>query len=129
MPGFAIRKETQQGYEEVLAKVPDLLKAEGFGVLTRIDVKETLKQKIGAEFRKYTILGACNPNLAHQVLAKDLDIGVMLPCNVVVYEGDGGKAVVLAVDPLQTVAAANPDVRPFAEEVQRRLERALSGLS
>jgi uncharacterized protein (DUF302 family) len=125
MPGFTLRKACRDSYEEVLARIPDLLKAEGFGVLTQIDVKETMKQKIGAEFRKYKILGACNPQLAHQVLSADLEIGAMLPCNVVVYEGDDGKAVVLAIDPLQTVAAANPTVRAVAGQVRERLGRVL----
>jgi len=125
MPGFTLRKRTRESYEEVLARIPDLLKAEGFGVLTQIDVKETMKQKIGAEFRKYKILGACNPQLAHQVLSVDLEIGALLPCNVVVYEGDDGKAIVLAIDPLQTVAAANPAVRAVAEQVRERLGRVL----
>ncbi len=125
MPGFALRKATQTTYDEALARIPDLLKAEGFGVLTRIDVKDTMKQKIGAEFRKYQILGACNPQIAHKVLSSDLEVGVMLPCNVVVYEGDDGKAVVLAIDPMKTVAAANPAIREFADEVQRRLARVL----
>ncbi len=69
---------------------------------------------------------ACNPQLAHQVLGMDLDLGAMLPCNVVVYDGDDGKAVVLAIDPVQTVAAGNPSIRPYAEEVRQRLSRVLS---
>ncbi|HEX9289207.1 MAG TPA: DUF302 domain-containing protein [Anaeromyxobacteraceae bacterium] len=125
MPGFTLRKRTSESYEDVLARIPELLKAEGFGVLTQIDVKETMKQKIGADFRKYKILGACNPQLAHQVLSVDLEIGALLPCNVVVYEGDDGKAIVLAIDPLQTVAAANPAVRAVAEQVRERLGRVL----
>ncbi len=125
MPGFSLKKRTRESYEDVLARLPDLLKAEGFGVLTQIDVKETMKQKIGADFRKYKILGACNPQLAHQVLSVDLEIGALLPCNVVVYEGDDGKAIVLAIDPLQTVAAANPAVRAVAEQVRERLGRVL----
>jgi uncharacterized protein (DUF302 family) len=125
MPGFTLKKVTGRGYEEVLGRIPELLQAEGFGILTEIDVRQTLRQKIGAEFRKYKILGACNPQLAHQVLSADLDIGAMLPCNVVVYEGDDGKAVVLAIDPLQAIAAANPAVRPIAEIVRERLQRVL----
>lgn len=126
MPAFAMRKDAQRSYDEVLALVPELLKAEGFGVLTQIDVKETLQQKLGAPFRKYKILGACNPQLAHQALAADLQVGTMLPCNVVVYEGDDGKAVVLAIDPMQTVAAANPAIRSVAEQVRERLGRVLA---
>ena len=128
MPGFTLKKTTRGSYEDVLARIPDLLKAEGFGVLTEIDVKATMKQKIGVDFRKYRILGACNPQLAHQVLSADLEIGEMLPCNVVVYEGDDGKAVVLAIDPSQAIAAANPGVRPVADIVKERLARVLSRL-
>ena len=120
-----LRKSTQLTYEDALARIPDLLKAEGFGILTQIDVKETLKQKIGADFRKYKILGACNPSLAHKVLSAELAVGVMLPCNVVVYEGDDGKAVVLAIDPMQTMAAGDARIEPVAREVRDRLSRVL----
>ena len=118
----------RSSYDEALVKVQELLKAEGFGVLTQIDVKETLKQKIGAEFRKYRILGACNPQLAHQALSRFTDVGVFLPCNVVVYEDDGGHAVVVAVDPLQTIASQLPELAPLAGEVQSRLARVLERL-
>mgnify|MGYP005813857827 CR=1 FL=1 len=128
MPGFTLKKATTRTYEDVLARMPELLKAEGFGVLTEIDVKATMKQKLGVEFRKYKILGACNPELAHRVLSADLEIGAMLPCNVVVFEGDDGKAVVLAIDPTQAIAAVNPAVRLIAETVRERLARALSRL-
>jgi len=128
MANLGIRKVTKSSYDELLAKVPEALKAEGFGVLTQIDVKETLKEKIGADFRRYRILGACNPQLAHQALKAELEIGVMLPCNVIVYEGDDGKAVVVAVDPMQTVAAASPKLAPIATEVQQRLSRVLQKL-
>ena len=110
-----LRKDTQLTYEDALARLPDLLKVEGFGILT----------KIGAEFRKYRILGACNPQLAHKVLSTELGVGVMLPCNVVVYEGDDGKAVVLAIDPMQTMASADERIEPVAREVRDRLSRVL----
>ncbi len=125
MADFGIRKRTRSSYEEVLEKLPELLKAEGFGVLTQIDVKETLKQKLGVDFRRYKILGACNPPLAHRALQAELEVGVMLPCNVIVYEGDDGKAVVTAIDPVQTVAAANDKLAPIAREVRERLARVL----
>jgi uncharacterized protein (DUF302 family) len=128
MASFGMRKETRSTYDEVLGKLPDLLKAEGFGVLTQIDVKETLKQKLGVDFRRYKILGACNPPLAHKALSAETEIGVMLPCNVVVYEDDRGKAVVVAVDPMQ-MAAAHPGLAVVAQEAQQRLSRVLEKVS
>ncbi len=124
-----LRRVLKSSFEETLAKIPDALKSEGFGVLTEIDVKDTLKKKIGADFRPYRILGACNPQLAYRALSAVTDIGVMLPCNVVVYEGDDGAAVVLAIDPMQTIAAAMPELRELAGEVRTRLRRALDRLS
>jgi uncharacterized protein (DUF302 family) len=129
MAEFGIRKKTGLTYDEALAKVPDLLKAEGFGILTQIDVRETLQQKIGVDFRRYKILGACNPLLAHRALTAVLEIGVMLPCNVIVYEGDDGKAVVTAVDPMATIAASQPALKEIAAEVRARLARALDHLA
>jgi uncharacterized protein (DUF302 family) len=129
MAQLGLKRQTSTTYEDVLARLPELLKAEGFGVLTQIDVKETLKQKIGADFRKYKILGACNPQLAHRALSTVTEVGVLLPCNVVVYEGDDGKAVVVAVDPMQTIAAQLPALGPIAEEVRARLARVLDGLA
>jgi uncharacterized protein (DUF302 family) len=129
MVSFGIRQPTVSGYDEVLEKLPELLKAEGFGVLTQIDVKDTLKQKLGVEFRRYKILGACNPTLAHRALTAELELGVMLPCNVIVFEGDDGKAVVVAVDPMQTVAAASEKLAPVAREVREKLARVLEKLS
>ncbi len=86
-------------FEQAIERIKDSLKEEGFGVLTEIDVKETLKKKLDADFRKYVILGACNPKLAHESLSNDLNIGLLLPCNVIVYENEDGKIVVSAVDP------------------------------
>ncbi len=128
MAEIGIRKVVKASYDEALARVPEALKAEGFGVLTRIDVKQTLKEKIGVDFRRYQILGACNPKLAHQALSTEIGIGVMLPCNVIVYEGDDGKAVVTAIDPMQTVAAASESLAPIAGEVRERLSRVLEKL-
>lgn len=125
MSQLGMKKPSSWTYEQALEKLPELLKAEGFGILTQIDVKETLKQKLGLDFRKYRILGACNPTLAHQALSAVVDLGVMLPCNVVVYEGDDGKAVVTSVDPMQTIAAARPELAPIASEVRARLARVL----
>jgi uncharacterized protein (DUF302 family) len=116
-------------YDAVLAKLPDALKAEGFGVLTQIDVRDTLREKLGIEFRRYKILGACNPALAHRALQAELAIGVMLPCNVVVYEEEGDRTVVIAVDPMETIAASSDALRPIAEEVRGKLARILEQLS
>jgi uncharacterized protein (DUF302 family) len=116
------------GYDEALAQVPEALKSEGFGVLTEIDVKDTLKKKLGADFRRYKILGACNPPLAHRALTAELDVGIMLPCNVIVYESDDGRAVVNAIDPMQTLAANEPRLRPIADEVRGKLTRVLERL-
>lgn len=129
MAEIGMHKTVRAGYDEVLAKVPELLQAEGFGVLTRIDVKKTLKEKLGADFRRYEILGACNPQLAHRALQAEPAIGVMLPCNVTVYEADDGATVVTAVDPLQTIAAVDPNLQPIATEVRARLARVLERLA
>jgi len=129
-PAFIMKRELAATYAEALARVPEALKAEGFGVLTEIDVQATLKQKLGVDHRPYKILGACNPPLAHRALSTDLAIGVMLPCNVVVYEDDGGRAVVLTIDPTQTIAATgNPALVELATEVRGRLARVLERLS
>ena len=129
MAAFGIQKTLDLGFDEALAKVPEALKAEGFGVLTEIDVQATLKKKLDVDFRRYRILGACNPPFAHRALQHSLDVGMLLPCNVIVYETDAGKAVVSAVDPMQTMAAqGDPGVRPLAEQVRQKLQRVVDSL-
>lgn len=114
--------------EEAIPRVKAALKDEGFGVLTEIDVKETLKHKIGVEFRPYTILGACNPALAHRALSGSTAVGLMLPCNVVVEEAEGGS-LVSAMDPVVGMAAVGePSLEPVAEEARERLARAIAAL-
>jgi uncharacterized protein (DUF302 family) len=126
---FGIRKTLDLGFDDALARVPEALNAEGFGVLTEIDVQATLKKKLDVDFRRYRILGACNPPFAHQALQHSLDVGMLMPCNVIVYETDEGKTVVSAVDPMQTMAAqGDPGLRPLAEEVQAKLRRAIDSL-
>jgi uncharacterized protein (DUF302 family) len=122
-----MRKTLGIGYDAALAKLPDALRSEGFGVLTEIDVRETLRAKLGVDFRRYKIFGACNPPLAHRALEIDLAVGVMLPCNVIVYEEDD-HAVVTAVDPMQTVAAHDERLRVIADDVRARLARVLDRL-
>jgi uncharacterized protein (DUF302 family) len=126
---FGIRKVLDIGFAEALVKVPEALKAEGFGVLTEIDVQATLKKKLDVDFRRYRILGACNPPFAHRALQHSLDVGMLLPCNVIVYETDDRKTVVSAVDPMQTMAAqGDPEMRPLAEQVQQKLQRVVDSL-
>jgi uncharacterized protein (DUF302 family) len=129
MAQIGMTRETPLSYDDVLAKLPDLLKEEGFGVLTRIDVKATLKEKIGVDFRRYQILGACNPKFAHQALSIDPSVGVLLPCNVAVYEKDGGGTTVRSIDPMQTMAAADPRFAEVAAQVRERLARVIAKLA
>lgn len=126
---LGMKKVLRSGFEEALGRVPDALKTEGFGVLTEIDVTDTLKKKLNVGFRRYRILGACNPPLAHQALEANLDVGLMLPCNVIVYEGDDGRTVVSAVDPMQAPAAQqDARIRGVAEAVRAKLEKVLARL-
>jgi uncharacterized protein (DUF302 family) len=119
------------GYEEALARIPDALKKEGFGVITQIDMKETFKAKLNVDFRRYRIIGACNPSFALTALNKDPHVGVLLPCNVVVYEQDNGKAVVGAIDPMQSLgtSAEGAGLAELARDVGARLERVLVDLA
>ncbi|MCC6215511.1 MAG: DUF302 domain-containing protein [Polyangiaceae bacterium] len=117
-------------FDAALGRVREALAGEGFGVLTEIDVRSTLAQKLGVEFRRYAILGACNPPFAHRALSLDLRAGLSMPCNVVVHEGDDGAVVVRAVDPTLTVAAAgHPGLAELAAEVRDKLGRALAQLA
>jgi uncharacterized protein (DUF302 family) len=126
VPG--IRRELTVGFDEALARVPVALRDEGFGVLTRIDVAATLAEKLGVKHRRYEILGACNPALAHRALGMEPEIGVMLPCNVIVYERDDRGATVVAIDPMRTVAAQDPALAPIAAEVRDKLARVVASL-
>jgi len=116
------------GLEEAERRVTDALKAEGFGVLTRIDVKETLKKKLDVDFRPYIILGACNPPLAKRALDAEPQIGLLLPCNVVIQEDDGEVVVSIADPKAMFTVVDNPAVAPIASEVEVRLRRVLEGL-
>jgi uncharacterized protein (DUF302 family) len=117
-------------FDQALARTREALGTEGFGILTEIDVTGTLRKKLGVEFRPYIILGACNPPLAHRALQAELDIGLLLPCNVVVYAADDpDHTVVAALDPVEALSlSGNAAIQPIAEEVRGRLQRVVSAL-
>jgi uncharacterized protein (DUF302 family) len=120
---YGIVVETPLGFDDAELKVREMLKQEGFGVLTEIDVKSTLKEKLQVEFRKYKILGACNPPLAHKALTIEPGVGLLLPCNVVIEEGDDGTRV-LFLDPVPALAiVGNAELEPVAAEASARLHR------
>ncbi len=118
-------------YERAVARIREELQKEGFGVLTEIDVQATLKKKLDVDFRPYVILGACNPPIAHQAFTVERDIGLLLPCNVIVYAGDDpGTSVVAVLDPvMQLSLTGRTDIRPLAEQVRTRLTRALEAVA
>lgn len=116
-------------FDEARTRTVDALKAEGFGVLTEIDVKSTLKAKLDRDFRRYVILGACNPQLAHRALEAELGIGLLLPCNVCVWEEDGGSVVSIARPEAMFEIVNRPEVQPVAQEADQRLRRALQQIA
>lgn len=120
-------------FDAAMARTRDALKAEGFGVLTEIDVAATFKAKLDREFRPFVILGACNPDLAWQALHANVEVGLLLPCNVTVEAGEAGKTIVRIVDPIQMLAAADPganaEVRAVAEAARVKLERVAAALA
>ncbi|MDP2955891.1 MAG: DUF302 domain-containing protein [Longimicrobiales bacterium] len=129
-PAYGFKKTLNASVDEADARVREELKKEGFGVLTEIDVRSTLKQKLGVDFRPYRILGACNPPLAHRALTEEVDIGLLLPCNVVVYAGDeAGTSVVAVLDPVRQLGlTGRSDLVPLAEDVKARMKRVLDAL-
>lgn len=127
---YGISTSVALDYASAVERTREELANEGFGVLSEIDVAATLKKKLDVDFRPYVILGACNPPLAHRALAAERDLGLLLPCNVIVYAGDKpGESVVAAMDPVRALAlTGNDDIRPIAEDVRQRLERVLQAL-
>ena len=126
---YGLKVDLAMPYDAALQHVTDALKHEGFGVLTTIDVARTLKEKLDRDFRRYVILGACNPVLADRALHADLDIGLLLPCNVIVYEREAGAATVAAMAPLAAMAlVGNPAVTAVATEADAKLRSALTRL-
>jgi len=129
-PPYGFSVDTDLGFEEAESRVRDLLKEEGFGVLTEIDVQRTFKDKLNADFRPYKILGACNPPLAHRALQAEPGIGLLLPCNVVVEAGPSGGSRVSFLDPeIAMGMVGNPDLEPVAKDAAQRLHRVADRLS
>lgn len=126
---YYFTKTMDDTFDHTIEKVTEELKKEGFGILTEIDVKETFKKKLDVDFRKYRILGACNPQMAHKAITTESKIGTMLPCNVIVQELENGKIEVSAVDPVASMQAVeNDSLEPVATEVRTKLKKVIDNL-
>ncbi len=126
---YSFTKEVTITYEEAVTKVTEELKKEGFGILTEINVKETLRKKLDVDFNKYVILGACNPPFAYKTLQVQEDIGLFLPCNVIVYENKEGKTVVAAINPKTMVSAfSNPELEEVSDQVAEKLKKVIDNV-
>jgi uncharacterized protein (DUF302 family) len=126
---LGFRNTLKLSYEETIEKVTQELKKEGFGILTQIDVKDTLKRKLNVDFRKYIILGACNPPFAYQALQAETEIGLLLPCNVIVYQDDFGNTIVTAIDPQSAMSMIdNPRLKEIAAQVTAKLKKVIENL-
>lgn len=126
--GYGYSRTLDLPYSQAVERAREALKAEGFGVLCEIDIKEKLKERLGVDFRNYVILGACNPALAYQTLQEELSIGLLLPCNVVVYEQDG-RSVVAAIDAAKMLSVVgNPKLEATASQVNEKLRRVIDSL-
>lgn len=126
---YRFSKVVNLGYDKAIEKVTEELKKEGFGILTEIDVKETLKKKLDVDFKPYKILGACNPPFAYKSLQAEEQIGLMLPCNVIVYVNDKNETVVAAIDPIASMQAVkNESLGEVAETIQGKLKTVISNL-
>ena len=128
---YSIRKVVALPYEEAVEKTKEALKQQGFGVLSEIDMKAKLKEKLDVDYKRYVILGACNPPLAYKALQADPEVGLLLPCNIIVYETASGGSVVSAVDPASMLAIAgdNPVIAEIARDARQRLEKAVAAIS
>ena len=126
---YYFSKMLDAGFDDAVARTTEALKRQGFGIITEIDVKETLSKKLGVDFRNYKILGACNPALAYEALKAEDKVGTMLPCNVVVQETEDGKVEVAAIDPVASMAAIdNPSLGQLASTVREKLKSVVSAL-
>ncbi|BCW97739.1 MAG: ABC transporter ATP-binding protein [Armatimonadota bacterium] len=126
--GLSLKARLRGSFEDAIHRVREAFASQGFGVLTEIDVQDTLKQKIGADFHRYVILGTCNPGIAHRALSAVPEVGLLLPCNVCVYE-DGDEVVVSALNPEKALqAVGSEELRPMAEEAGQRIRRAMASM-
>jgi uncharacterized protein (DUF302 family) len=126
---YSFNKIVEMPFDDAVNRVVDELKKEGFGVLTDIDVQTTLKKKLGVDFKKYRILGACNPHFAYKALQAEIRIGTMLPCNVIVQEIEQGKIEVSAIDPIASMQSIeNPKLKDIADQVQAKLKKVVESL-
>ena len=126
---YYFTKIVARSFDETLVKLTDELKKEGFGILTEIDVKETLKNKLNVDFRRYKILGTCNPPFAYQALQAEDKIGILLPCNVIIQEKGDGQVEVSAIDPIETMkVVGNPKLATLAEQIQAKLKRVIANI-
>ena len=126
---YGFSKQVELSYEDALVKVTEELQKEGFGVLTEIDVKATLKKKIDVDYNRYKILGACNPTLAYQALTAEPEIGLLLPCNVIVYEAEDGKTTVAAIDAKAMMSVVGrDDILPVADQVNQKLKKVIENV-
>ena len=129
LSNYSFGGETKFGFDEAVGKVQEALKEQGFGVLTEIDAKKVLKEKLDLDRRPYKILGACNPNFAHRALDMEPEIGVLLPCNVLVYEKENGEIMVSAMNPEAALGlVGNTEIEEIAKEVRNRIETAIEKL-
>ncbi len=126
---YYLQKQVATSFDKAVERVTNALKAEGFGIITEIDMKSTLKEKLNVDFKKYKVLGACNPKLAYEALQTEEQIGIMLPCNVTVVEQEGGKTDISIVNPeIMVGPIPNPKLKPFAQEVKIMLGRVLENV-
>lgn len=129
MMSYYFNKTVAMSFDDAVARVTEELKKEGFGIMTEIDVKEALKKKLDVDFRRYRILGACNPAFAYQALQTEDKIGTMLPCNVIVQESPEGNVEIAAIDPVASMQAIeNPSLRSVAQQVQAKLKKVIDSL-
>jgi uncharacterized protein (DUF302 family) len=127
--GYHNSKTLNNTFEEALAKVKSALETQGFGIITEIDLTSKFKEKLGVDFRNYKILGACNPKLAYQAIQQEANIGVMLPCNILVQEHGVGQVEVTAINPMETMAAVNnKNLEAVAQEVSQKLRSVITSL-